>query len=93
LEVLDLHGNQISNSGFQHQTNSTFGGLRGHPKLRVLNLASNRLTSIDGLTDLPHLVELNLRRNRIRAVADSSAALASMHRLQRVYLSHNSISR
>ncbi|PVD20176.1 hypothetical protein C0Q70_20671 [Pomacea canaliculata] len=78
LDVLDLHGNQIS----------TIENLSHLSELRVLNLAGNQIVLVDSLSGLDALAELNLRRNKIRAVAD----VDSLPNLQRLFLSFNEIS-
>lgn len=79
LEVLDLHGNQIS-----HVT-----GLDGLNLLKVLNLAGNSIKTIahNDLRGLSSLNELNLRRNKLKKLF----GFENTPQLQKIYLSNNSI--
>ena len=52
-------------------------------------MAGNRINIVNNLSSLVSLTELNLRRNNI----DSVTGLNQLPALQRVFLSHNSISR
>ena len=74
LEVLLLGFNKVSNvDGL---------GLQQFPRLRVLHLQSNNLTSLHGLSACPSLRELVLNKNRIRQLeADSLAGLPNLHEL------------
>lgn len=79
LEVLDLHGNQISQ----------VGGLMSLGELKVLNLAGNQIKTI-GATDLQGLSalqELNLRRNRLKRLH----CFGETPQLQKLFLSNNEI--
>lgn len=79
LEVLDLHGNQIT-----HVT-----GLHKLSELKVLNLAGNQIKNI-GMSDLKGLVclqELNLRRNRLKKLL----GFGDTPQLQKLFLSNNEI--
>ncbi|KAJ9438372.1 Protein phosphatase 1 regulatory subunit SDS22-like protein [Diplonema papillatum] len=61
LESLSLEGNQIT---------SISGLSLKQPNLRFLNLRSNDISRVDGLDFVPHLCELILDRNRLRALED-----------------------
>jgi len=79
LEVLDLHGNQLTQ----------VGGLQSQGELKVLNLAGNQikiLGSLD-LTGLRSLRELNLRRNRLKCLLGFSET----QQLTKLFLSNNEI--
>jgi hypothetical protein len=82
LEVLDLHGNQLSTLG---------SGLSTLSELKVLNVAGNQLRNIihDELQGLAALEELNLRRNRLRRVD----GVANAPNLNKLFLSNNNIQR
>ncbi|XP_042883592.1 leucine-rich repeat-containing protein 49-like [Penaeus japonicus] len=58
-------------------------------ELRLLNLAGNMLRHVTGLRGMDCLVELNLRRNLIRTVAD----LHYLPRLEKVFMGYNEIYR
>lgn len=79
LEVLDLHGNQITQ----------VGGLSTLSELKVLNLAGNqiRIVGSSDLQGLQSLQELNLRRNRIKRLL----GFAETPRLQKLFLSNNEL--
>ncbi|XP_055755870.1 leucine-rich repeat-containing protein 49-like isoform X2 [Salvelinus fontinalis] len=77
LDVLDLHGNQISQ----------IGNLSHLSELRVLNLAGNCISRVDNLQGLDSLTEINLRRNCISTVTE----VDQLPCLQRLFLSCNSI--
>lgn len=79
LEVLDLHGNQLTQ----------VGGLQSQGELKVLNLAGNQikvLGSLD-LAGLRSLRELNLRRNRLKCLLGFSET----PQLTKLFLSNNEI--
>lgn len=79
LEVLDLHGNQLTQ----------VGGLTNLSELKVLNLAGNQIRTMGG-TDLQgmcSLQELNLRRNRIKRLQ----CFGETPQLQKLFLSNNEI--
>jgi len=80
LEVLDLHGNQLT----------SLTGLASLTDLKVLNAAGNqlRVVSENDLKGLVALEELNLRRNRIRRVD----GIAHAPKLTKLFLSNNNIS-
>jgi leucine-rich repeat-containing protein 49 len=79
LEVLDLHGNQITQ----------VGRLSALCELKVLNLAGNQIRVIGSsdLQGLHSLQELNLRRNRIRRLL----GFAETPQLQKLFLSNNEL--
>lgn len=79
LEVLDLHGNQITQ----------VGGLSALCELKVLNLAGNQIRVIGSadLQGLQSLQELNLRRNRIKRLL----GFAETPQLQKLFLSNNDL--
>jgi leucine-rich repeat-containing protein 49 len=79
LEVLDLHGNQITQ----------VGGLSALSELKVLNLAGNQIRGIGAsdLQGLQSLQELNLRRNRIKCILGFGEA----PQLQKLFLSNNEL--
>lgn len=47
-------------------------------ELRVLNLAGNMITHVNGLTGMDSLAELNLRRNKIKSVVSVSKGWSCM---------------
>lgn len=57
LQVLDLHGNQLSSTA----------GLQ-LPSLQRLYLASNKLTAVEGLGALRQLTTLHLRDNQVSSL-------------------------
>ncbi len=65
LDVLDLHGNQIS----------YIENLNHLSELRVLNLAGNKIEHVDNLMGMDALTELNLRRNHVRTVVSKSMTI------------------
>lgn len=75
LEILDLHGNQLT---------SLPDGVSGMSRLRILNLSENSLTSLPfaALTQLP-LTELLLRKNKLSGtlVEDQSATFSTLQTL------------
>ncbi|CAH1981368.1 unnamed protein product [Acanthoscelides obtectus] len=79
IEVLDLHGNQISQ----------VGGLSALMELKVLNLAGNqiRIISSRDLHGLHSLLELNLRRNRLRKLL----GFDQVPNLSKLFLSNNDL--
>jgi leucine-rich repeat-containing protein 49 len=79
LEVLDFHGNQITQ----------VGGLSTLSELKVLNLAGNQIRAIGAcdLQGLRSLQELNLRRNRIRRLL----GFGETPKLQKLFLSNNDL--
>lgn len=79
LEVLDLHGNQISQ----------VGGLSFLKDLKVLNLAGNQLKVIgtNDLVGLQSLQELNLRRNRLKKLL----GFAEVPGLLKLFISNNDL--
>ncbi len=54
-------------------------------ELRVLNLASNELSSVSNLEGLGSLTELNLRRNKVATVVRNSKTLGSFVALANLY--------
>lgn len=79
LEVLDLHGNQISE----------IKNLKAQNELKVLNLAGNEIRSI-GIHDLKGLgtlQEMNLRRNLIKNLN----GFEETPQLFKLFLSNNEI--
>lgn len=79
LEVLDLHGNRISE----------IKDLRSQKELKVLNLAGNEIKCI-GIRDLEGLCtlqEMNLRRNQIKKLA----GFDETPQLFKLFLSNNDI--
>jgi len=75
LEVLQLGFNQIVDipSLFLHRL----------PNLKVLHLQGNEITRVEGLNEMYQLRELNLDRNKIRALdAQSLASLSSLLELR-----------
>lgn len=79
IEVLDLHGNQITQ----------VGGLGSLKELKVLNLAGNQIRNI-GTNDfygLQSLQELNLRRNRLRKLL----GFAELPNLSKLFISNNDL--
>ena len=81
IEVLDLHGNQIT-----HVT-----GLNSLAELKVLNLAGNQIRYI-GIGDfqgLASLQELNLRRNRLKKLLGFGETL----NLSKLFISNNDLQR
>lgn len=75
LEVLQLGFNQIVDipSLFLHRL----------PNLKVLHLQGNEITRVEGLNEMYQLRELNLDRNKIRALdAQSLASLSSLRELR-----------
>ncbi|XP_052340286.1 leucine-rich repeat-containing protein 49 [Oncorhynchus keta] len=81
LDILDLHGNQISQ----------IGNLSHLSELRVLNLAGNCISRVDNLQGLDSLTEINLRRNCISTVVRERREVDQLPCLQRLFLSCNSI--
>lgn len=81
LEVLDLHGNQITQ----------VAGLSTLSELKVLNLAGNqiRIVGTNDLQGLCSLQELNLRRNRLRRLL----GFGETPRLLKLFLSNNEVQR
>ena len=79
LEVLDFHGNQITQ----------VGGLSTLSELKVLNLAGNQIRVIGAsdLRGLRSLQELNLRRNRIKHLL----GFGETPKLQKLFLSNNEL--
>lgn len=80
LEVLDLHGNRITE----------IQNLKNQKELKVLNLAGNEIKNI-GLRDLEglhSLQEMNLRRNQIRTLQ----GFHETPQLFKLFLSNNDIS-
>jgi hypothetical protein len=80
LDVLDLHGNLVSELG---------ENLCSLSALRVLNLASNRLRRVPAgaLRGLAGLAELNLRRNKISALE----GLEELPALRNLFASSNAL--
>jgi leucine-rich repeat-containing protein 49 len=81
IEVLDLHGNQITH----------VGGLGSLTELKVLNLAGNQIRYI-GLGDfqgLTSLQELNLRRNRLKKLL----GFGETPNLSKLFISNNDLQR
>ena len=79
LEVLDLHGNQLR----------FVGNLGCLSSLRVLNLAGNHFKTVRlGQYGMTALVELNLKRNRIRNVE----GLQKAPHIKKLLLSNNELS-
>lgn len=56
-------------------------------ELRVLNLGSNRIATLENIDKLALLTELNLRRNQIERIS----ANGKLPSLQRLFLSNNRI--
>lgn len=81
IEVLDLHGNQITH----------VGGLSGLSELKVLNLAGNQIKAIGikDLNGLGSLQELNLRRNRLKKLL----GFADTPNLSKLFISNNDLQR
>lgn len=79
MEVLDLHGNQITQ----------VGGLSTLSELKVLNLAGNQIRVIGtyDLQGLRSLQELNLRRNRLKHLL----GFGETPKLQKLFLSNNEL--
>nr|CAH7759362.1 unnamed protein product [Callosobruchus chinensis] len=79
IEVLDLHGNQISQ----------VGGLSALIELKVLNLAGNQIKIIGSrdLEGLHSLLELNLRRNRLKKLI----GFDQVPNLSKLFLSNNDL--
>ena len=80
LDILDLHGNQIT-----AVTNT-----KRLSALRVWNLAANSLKELPSLEGLVALQELNVRRNRIAKV---SSGVGHAKKLERLFLSNNELRR
>jgi hypothetical protein len=75
LEVLQLGFNQIVDIASL--------SLHRLPNLKVLHLQGNEIARVDGLNDMYQLRELNLDRNKIRALdAQSLASLACLRELR-----------
>ena len=75
LEVLDAHGNQLTTFFAPAHSSSTAASgedqvdqARVFPQLRVVNVAGNKLNSLDGVQYLPALSEFNARRNRVSSL-------------------------
>nr|CAI5867843.1 unnamed protein product [Callosobruchus analis] len=79
IEVLDLHGNQICQ----------VGGLSSLTELKVLNLAGNQIKTIGprDLEGLYSLLELNLRRNRLKKLI----GFDQVPNLSKLFLSNNDL--
>ena len=79
LEVLDLHGNQITE----------IKSLKNNRNLKILNLASNEIKHMSNreLDGLASLQELNLRRNHIKKVS----GFEETPQLIKLFLSNNKI--
>ncbi len=79
LEVLDLHGNQITE----------IRNLRNQKELKVLNLSGNEIKIIDArdLEGLGTLQEMNLRRNQIKRLD----GFTETPQLLKLFLSNNDI--
>ena len=78
MDILDLHGNQIS----------VMTNLNRLASLRVLNLAANALKKVPSLEGLSSLQELNVKRNRISKIASQTG---HARKLERLYLSNNEL--
>lgn len=79
LEELDLRKNELSYVPLE---------ILSLPKLRVLNLSDNRITSLDGVDQLSGLESLDISFNRVRHLPQG---LSSLPRLKTLDLSANSL--
>ena len=80
MDILDLHGNQIS----------VLTNVNRLSNLRVLNLAANVLKKLPCLEGLSSLEELNVKRNRISKIVSE---FNHVKKLERLYLSNNELRR
>lgn len=81
IEVLDLHGNQITH----------VNGLSCLNELKVLNLAGNqiRFIGVGDFQGLTALQELNLRRNRLKKLL----GFGETPNLTKLFISNNDLQR
>jgi hypothetical protein len=92
LEVLDAHGNQLttffaSPSTSHDGSEAAVDRAKIFPQLRVVNVAGNKLTSLDGIQHLPALCEFNARRNRVTSLPANFSAHTK--NIKKLFLSSN----
>ena len=69
-----------------------FGLLRGYPNLRYVNLSNNKLTSLESITELPHLISLNVSKNELTDISIFSDESKLPH-LQHLNMSGNKLTK
>ena len=102
LTSLDIRGNALQHTGaigehldltelaLDNNCLTSLGGLGALHQLRRLSASGNRITDISDLNRaLPHLIELDLSNNRLRAVAE----VASLRSLAILRLSKNRLTK
>jgi leucine-rich repeat-containing protein 49 len=89
LEVLDVHGNLLTTffSATAVEVAEEMNAVRVFSQLRVLNVAGNRLSNLNGVECLPSLTEFNARRNKIAMLPAAMATRATG--LKKCFLSSN----
>ncbi|KAJ1565533.1 hypothetical protein HK096_002248, partial [Nowakowskiella sp. JEL0078] len=78
----------ISHNGISSISETAFSGT---PKLRILDISSNKIELLSGLKGLQYLEELWASYNKLASYQNLESELASLSNLNTVYFEHNPV--